>query len=107
MRNFASSRNAAAVMRTLESDLRRHVRGEVRFDQGSKALYAADASNYRHIPLAVVYPRDVDDVEVTIAACRELDLALLARGAVLGCAGLDSYLYLEHCIENLVAGPRR
>ena len=47
----------AAVMQALEADLRRHVRGEVRFDQGSKALYAADASNYRQVPLAVVVPR--------------------------------------------------
>ena len=44
-------------MQALEADLRRNVRGEVRFDQGSKALYAADASNYRQVPLAVVVPR--------------------------------------------------
>ena len=70
----------AAVMRTLESDLRRHVRGEVRFDQGSKALYAADASNYRQIPLAVVVPADVDDLLATLAACRRNDVPFLARG---------------------------
>ena len=28
----------------LEADLRERVRGEVRFDEGSRALYAADAS---------------------------------------------------------------
>jgi FAD/FMN-containing dehydrogenase len=70
----------AAVMQTLESDLRRHVRGEVRFDQGSKALYASDASNYRQIPLAVVVPKDVDDLLATLAACRRNDVPFLARG---------------------------
>ncbi|RKT20704.1 FAD/FMN-containing dehydrogenase [Paraburkholderia sp. RAU2J] len=70
----------AAVMQTLESDLRRHVRGEVRFDQGSKALYASDASNYRQIPLAVVVPTDVDDLLATLAACRRSDVPFLARG---------------------------
>jgi FAD/FMN-containing dehydrogenase/Fe-S oxidoreductase len=69
-----------AVMQALESDLRRHVRGEVRFDQGSKALYAADASNYRQIPLAVVVPADVDDLLATLAACRRNDVPFLARG---------------------------
>ncbi|RKR37523.1 FAD-binding and (Fe-S)-binding domain-containing protein [Paraburkholderia sp. BL17N1] len=70
----------AAVMQALEADLRSHVRGEVRFDQGSKALYAADASNYRQVPLAVVVPADVDDLLATLAACRRNDVPFLARG---------------------------
>jgi FAD/FMN-containing dehydrogenase len=70
----------AAVLRALESDLRRHVRGEVRFDQGSKVLYASDASNYRQVPLAVVVPADVDDLLATLAACRRNDVPFLARG---------------------------
>ena len=74
---FAGS---AAVMQALERDLRRHVRGEVRFDQGSKALYAADASNYRQVPLAVVVPADLDDLLATLAACRRNDVPFLARG---------------------------
>ncbi|MFM0171368.1 FAD-binding and (Fe-S)-binding domain-containing protein [Paraburkholderia sediminicola] len=71
---------SAAVMQALEADLRSHVRGEVRFDQGSKALYAADASNYRQVPLAVVVPADVDDLLATLAACRRNDVPFLARG---------------------------
>ena len=74
---FAGS---AAVMQALEADLRSHVRGEVRFDSGSKALYAADASNYRQVPLAVVVPADVDDLLSTLAACRRNDVPFLARG---------------------------
>ena len=33
-------RGTAAVMQSLEADLRQNVRGEVRFDHASKALYA-------------------------------------------------------------------
>jgi hypothetical protein len=43
----------------LEHELRQRVRGEVRFDDGSRALYAADASNYRQVPIGVVIPRSV------------------------------------------------
>lgn len=31
------------------------MRGEVRFDGGSRALYANDASVYRQVPIGVVY----------------------------------------------------
>lgn len=56
--------------RELEVDLRNCVRGEIRFDEGSRALYCTDGSNYREIPIGVVLPRDADDVEATISACR-------------------------------------
>src|SRR6266481_5890541 len=35
----------------LENELKRVVKGEVRFDRGSRALYASDGSNYRQIPI--------------------------------------------------------
>lgn len=73
-------KGTAAVMQALEADLHRHVRGEVRFDPGTKALYASDASNYRQVPLAVVVPADVDDLLETVAACRRNDVPFLARG---------------------------
>ncbi len=73
-------RGTAAVMQLLEADLRQHVRGEVRFDQASKALYASDASNYRQVPLAVVVPADVDDLLATVAVCRRNDVPFLPRG---------------------------
>jgi FAD/FMN-containing dehydrogenase len=43
----------------LEAQLRERVSGEVRFDDASRALYAADASNYRQVPIGVVIPRSV------------------------------------------------
>ena len=64
----------------LEADLRRDVRGEVRFDAGSRALYATDASNYRQTPIGVVVPRDEDDVVATVAACARHGAPVLSRG---------------------------
>ncbi len=72
---------AFAAAHELESRLRPNVRGEVRFDNASRALYAADASNYRATPIGVVLPRDAADVEATIAACRALGAPILSRGA--------------------------
>jgi FAD/FMN-containing dehydrogenase/Fe-S oxidoreductase len=71
----------------LEALLRQTVKGEVRFDEGSRALYATDASNYRHIPIGLVIPRDVDDVIATVAACRKYGAPLLSRGGGTSLAG--------------------
>src|SRR5438105_7582767 len=71
----------------LEKALRRAVKGEVRFDRGSRALYSADASNYRQIPIGLVVPRDDDDVIATIAACRAYGAPVLPRGAGTSLAG--------------------
>src|ERR1700728_447359 len=71
----------------LEEQLRNRVRGEVRFDAAAKALYATDASNYRHIPIGLVIPRDEDDVLATVEVCRSLGAPLLSRGAGTSLAG--------------------
>lgn len=67
--------------------LRKALRGEVRFDAGSRALYATDASNYRQVPIGVVIPRGLDDVVATFAACREHHAPVLARGGGTSLAG--------------------
>ena len=71
----------------LERELTSTVRGEVRFDRGSRALYATDGSNYRQIPIGLVIPRDADDVVAAVAACRKFDAPLLPRGAGTSLAG--------------------
>jgi FAD/FMN-containing dehydrogenase/Fe-S oxidoreductase len=67
--------------------LRREVEGEVRFDTGSRALYAADASNYRQVPIGVVLPRHAEDVLATLAACRDFGAPILSRGGGTSLAG--------------------
>ena len=76
-----------AAHQELEARLKATLRGEVQFDLASRALYAADASNYRQLPVGVVLPRDAADVEAAVAACRAAGAAILPRGAGTSVAG--------------------
>ena len=95
--------NAAGI----EQALRNAVRGEVRFDPGSRALYATDASNYRQVPIGLVVPRDADDVKAAVAVCREFGAPVLPRGAGTSLAGqccnvavvLDFSKYMNRILE--------
>src|SRR5262245_29727638 len=71
----------------LEQDLKRAVRGDVRFDSGTRAMYASDASNYRQIPVGLVIPRDADDVKAAVGVCRKHGAPVLPRGAGTSLAG--------------------
>jgi len=71
----------------LQTELRRRVEGEVRFDPGSRALYSTDASNYRLIPLGVVVPRHEGDVIAAMALARDNQVAILPRGGGTSLAG--------------------
>jgi FAD/FMN-containing dehydrogenase/Fe-S oxidoreductase len=74
-------------VRALAHELRASIQGEVRFDEGSRALYATDGSNYRQVPIGVVLPRDVEDIIWTIELCRRYKVPLLPRGGGTGLAG--------------------
>ena len=67
-------------MNDLERDLRRVVRGSVRFDPASLLLYSTDASMYQVEPIGVVTPRDADDVIAAFDVARRQNVALLPRG---------------------------
>ena len=71
----------------LEAALTGAVRGEVRFDTGTRAVYATDSSNYRQVPVGIVFPRDHDDVVDAMRVCAEHDVPVLARGAGTSLAG--------------------
>jgi FAD/FMN-containing dehydrogenase/Fe-S oxidoreductase len=87
---WARSRDAeypSSEATALENDLRRQIEGEVRFDNGSRALYATDGSNYRQVPIGVVIPKTVEDVLATVEQCRRYDAPILARGGGTSLAG--------------------
>src|SRR5215212_8394915 len=65
----------------LQSDLRDVVKGEVRFDAGTRDIYAHDSSNYRQVPFGVVIPEDEDDVVAAVKVCHEHGAPVLPRGA--------------------------
>ena len=91
----------------LEQALRKSIRGEVRFDAGSRALYASDASNYRQVPVGLVVPRDAEDVAAAVEACRQFGVPVLPRGAGTSLAGqccnvavvLDFTKYMNRILE--------
>lgn len=90
----------------LARELRSKTRAEVRFDEGSRALYSTDASNYRQVPIGVVIPRTIDDIVATVAICREYQVPILARGGGTSLAGqccnvavvIDTSKYLNRIV---------
>lgn len=91
----------------LSKELSRNIQGEVRFDAGSKALYATDSSNYRQTPIGIVIPKIIDDVIITVALCRKYKIPILSRGAGTSLAGqccneaviIDFSKYLNKVLE--------
>src|SRR5215208_2952867 len=73
-------RSSALDVGRLQRELKAKVSGEVRFDAGTKAMYAVDASNYRQVPIGVVVPKSKEDVVNTLATCRDLGVPVLSRG---------------------------
>ncbi|MEV8614762.1 FAD-binding and (Fe-S)-binding domain-containing protein [Amycolatopsis sp. NPDC051373] len=71
----------------LATALRGRVRGEVRFDDGTRAAYSTDASNFRQVPLGVVVPRSPDDAVEALAIAREFGAPVLSRGGGTSLAG--------------------
>jgi FAD/FMN-containing dehydrogenase/Fe-S oxidoreductase len=91
----------------LASELRAIISGEVRFDDGYRALYAVDGSNYRQTPIGVVIPRTIEDVVQTVALARKHGAPVLPRGGGTSLAGqscnvaviIDFSKYLNQIIE--------
>ncbi|MFC0546102.1 FAD-binding and (Fe-S)-binding domain-containing protein [Kutzneria chonburiensis] len=93
--------------------LRAEVDGDVLADAGTRAMYAADASNYRHVPLVVVRPRTVDAAVAAVGVAAELGVSITGRGAGTSIAGnacgegmvLDFARHLNQVLE-VDAGSR-
>jgi FAD/FMN-containing dehydrogenase/Fe-S oxidoreductase len=87
--------------------LRRRLKGEVRFDEGFRALYATDGSNYRQTPIGVIRPKDEEDVIETFALCREIGAPITSRGCGTSLAGqccnvaviIDYTKYMNRILE--------
>src|SRR6202158_2689624 len=76
-----------ASLDSLKLELSRQLEGEVRFDAGTRAAYATDASNYRQVPVGVVIPRHEGDVVAALTIARENSMPILARGGGTSLAG--------------------
>ncbi|MGH3518998.1 MAG: FAD-binding and (Fe-S)-binding domain-containing protein [Haloechinothrix sp.] len=97
----------------IAAELQPLIEGRVDVSTTARVTYSTDASNYRHMPLAVVAPRSVVDVEQTLAFCHRHRLPMLPRGAGTSIGGqaantaviLDFTRYLNR-LSSLDAGTR-
>ena len=64
----------------LERRLQSAVRGEVRFDAASRAMYASDGSNFRQVPIGVVIPRTLEDIVAAHRVCADFGAPVVNRG---------------------------
>ncbi len=91
----------------LETELKTHIKGEVRFDPASRGLYSTDASNYRQVPIGVVIPQGADDVVETVRICHEHGVPITSRGGGTSLAGqccnvaviIDFSKYMNNILE--------
>ncbi len=67
--------------------LRDQLEGELQFDKLTTSLYATDASVYRRIPLAVAFPKSVDDLKKIITFAVKYTIGLIPRTAGTSLAG--------------------
>lgn len=74
-------------MTAVVSQLRAGIRGDVRDDPATRAIYATDASNHRVPPECVAFPRDAQDVATILGTCAAAGVPVTVRGAGTNCAG--------------------
>ncbi|NDV14927.1 FAD-binding protein [Muricauda sp. TY007] len=68
-------------------DLSEAMKGELLFDELSKAIYATDASVYRKLPTAVAYPKNTEDLKTLLVFANKNKVGLIPRTAGTSLAG--------------------
>src|SRR5258707_4664716 len=105
---------AAMLVPGLERRLKAEISGEVGFDCFTRGRYATDASHYQMLPLGVVLPRSIEELDRAIAIARAEGASVLPRGGGTSQAGqtvneslvVDCSKYLDRLID-LDATERR
>ncbi len=83
------------------------IRGDVFIDRSTRLMYATDASAYRELPIAVVRPRDKEDIKQIINFARQEKISIIPRTAGTSLAGqvvgkgivVDVSKYMTQIIE--------
>lgn len=81
--------------------------GELRYDKITRTIYSTDASVYREIPLAVVWPKGVSDLKKVVAFAKQENIGITIRAAGTSLAGqvvgsgiiVDISKYMKRIIE--------
>jgi anaerobic glycerol-3-phosphate dehydrogenase C subunit len=71
----------------IEKELRKVVRGDIKFDKYSRMMYSTDASIYQMEPIGVVLPKDAEEVAEIVRVCHESKTVFLPRGGGTSLAG--------------------
>ncbi|MDH5603849.1 MAG: FAD-binding oxidoreductase, partial [Cyclobacteriaceae bacterium] len=87
--------------------LQKGLQGDLLTDSHSLGVYSTDASIYKITPLAVVLPKNEEDVKLVVSVANQYDLTLLPRGAGTSLAGqtvgkslvLDFSKYMNQTLE--------
>lgn len=64
-KSFILAKNIS-LSTTLLQDLSGKIKGDIKYDSLSKALYATDASVYRKTPMGVVFPKSKTDIQTIV-----------------------------------------
>src|ERR1041384_1876963 len=92
---------------TLARRLNKKIKGEVRFDDAFRALYATDGSNYRQTPIGVGRPPDAEGVSETVGLSRQSGPPITPRGCATSLAGqccntaviIDYSKFMNHVLD--------
>uniref|UniRef100_UPI0030DADA87 FAD-binding oxidoreductase n=1 Tax=uncultured Rubinisphaera sp. TaxID=1678686 RepID=UPI0030DADA87 len=71
----------------VQEDLSGILEGSVRTDDGSRSLFATDASLHQVSPIAVVFPAHEEDVVTVVRYAADHQITLIPRGSGTGLAG--------------------
>lgn len=80
---------------------------EARFDSISKQIYSVDASIYEVKPLAVIVPKSLEELRLSVLLATKYGISITARGAATGITGgclgagviIDTSKYLNKILE--------
>ena len=96
-------KSSSALARKLSQE----IQGECLFDDFSRGRYSTDASIYQLMPIGVVVPKHIDDVEAAIKIARDEGIPVLPRGSGTSQNGqaigeallIDTTRHLNHVID--------
>ncbi|HEX8827732.1 MAG TPA: FAD-binding oxidoreductase, partial [Xanthobacteraceae bacterium] len=109
-----AARFAPGFEKNLERRLTTEKVGHVHFDAYTRGRYSTDASHYQIMPLGVVEPRTMADVERALAVCRSEGVPVTPRGGGTSQAGqtvnrslvLDCSRHLNRIVDVDAANRR-
>jgi len=104
----------ASARSGFESRLTEEIEGEIMFDSFSRGRYATDASFYQMMPVGVIIPKSIEDIEACITAARSDNISILARGGGTSQCGqtvnnslvIDNTKFLNRILELDVENAR-